>query len=183
MPPLITTHALIWELRKLVKLQICQYKWTKNLVMLGSTTYWHIPGFTLQDGRKGRGWLSLTFWLAHWYKVFSTVPNFLLFDYKKQQHATFGNCLYCTPVTAAFYSLIFIGRLYAKCNSNLLPCHVIPHWLRSLGEEHQTRLNKQLGHKTEIHCLCIGSKACCKDFSCLPISQTLIALVSHSREQ
>lgn len=122
MPPLITTHTLIWELHKLVKLQICQYKWTENPVMLGSTLYWHILRLIRQEGRRG-WWLLLMSWLTHYYKVFSRVCDFLLFDYQKQQCFPSGNCLYCPLVTAASYSLIFIGRLYAKCKSNLLPCH------------------------------------------------------------
>lgn len=126
----------------------------------------------------------LTSWLIRYYKKkFSRACGFLLFHYQKQKHFPSRHCLYSTLVATISYGLSFIGRLYAKFKCNLLPCHDIPHWLRSLGEEHQTRLNKQLGHKTEMHCLCIGSKACCKDFSCLPISPTLIALVSHSREQ
>lgn len=56
-------------------------------------------------------------------KFFSRVCDFLLFDYQKQQHFPSGNCLYRPLVTTVSYSLIFIGRLYAKCKSNLLPCH------------------------------------------------------------
>ncbi len=122
MSPLITTHMLIWELHKLVKLQICQCKWTENPVMLGSTLYWLILRLITQEG--WRGWrLLLIYWLTHYYKVFSQVCDFLPFDYQKQQHFPLGNYLYCSPVTAVSYSLIFIGRLYAKCKSNLLLCH------------------------------------------------------------
>lgn len=125
----------------------------------------------------------LTSWLIRYYKNFQ--PSVWLSPLSLLKAKTFSiQALFIQHTSYTIsYGLSFIGRLYAKFKCNLLPCHDIPHWLQSLGEEHQTRLNKQLGHKTEMHCLCIGSKACCKDFSCLPISPTLIALVSHSREQ